>query len=162
MFVWLFAPNTINRIYLYYITIQHFHMMHTIQPAWSSTCISEICNKYAALAPLKPSIVKLSAPHTCLSTILHTCVIILSVSNLITYYSTYIALTLSLSRLGPPTHHSGWWAHPNAPESWERPASWRPVITVDVAPAWVCLCVQVCPPHSVSLCAWDVEICMAC
>lgn len=46
-----------------------------------------------------------SAPPTYLSPLPHVCMIVLSVSNLITYNMTYIILTLSLPRLGPPTHH---------------------------------------------------------
>lgn len=67
--------------------------------------VSEICNKYDTLAPLKSSRAQLSAPPTYLSPQLHVCMVVLSVSNLITYYSTCIVLTLSLPRLGP-THSS--------------------------------------------------------
>lgn len=61
---------------------------------------------------------QLSAPPTYLSPPLRVCMIVLSVSNLITYNSTYIVLTLSLPRLGPPTHHRPTSTHP-----WELSAT---------------------------------------
>lgn len=67
--------------------------------------------------------------------------ILLSVSNLIIYYSIYRTPTLSLACLGPPTHH-----RPTATCPEERAASRQLVMTVNAAPVFVCVCVCSCVP----------------
>lgn len=88
---------------------------------------------------------KLPAPPSYLSPLLHV-MIVLSVSNLITYHFTYIVLTLSLPRLGPPTHH-----RPTSTRPWDLKRATcllTPGYDSGCSPCVKCVCVCECVPPS--------------